>query len=1219
MSICCFDGIAPALPYGMIISDAASGVILDINEIGCCLLGLTREETAGKQVSHFILTADESGSPRRNSAAIKDSGGRDSESEIRDICCGSGAPDSQESSDGDKAADHTRQRCILRTVDDELDILLDMNRIQVGSRKLLLHSFEPVTRSHDQGGHEPESKRQGLYVSPTLSAILDSIPDRVFFKDRNGAYSYCNSQFASFAGMKAADIIGKTDYDLFSREIADLFTEQDRIMMEQRKPIHYERWLSSPDCGRNLMDTIKAPLMLGDSIAGIVGVCRDITRRSEIEEALRESEENFRTFIETVDDIILIVNTDGLLLYANPAASRKLGYSNEELMNMKVPDMHPEEYRAEAAVIFEAMLKGEREFCPLPLLAVNGRYIPVETRVWMGRWNGKECIYGICKDLSKQHAALDRFHKLFDSNPALMAVSLVQDRKFVDVNAAFLERLGFEREEVLGKTSTDLNLFVDREKQLEVAMALNSTGQIKNVELQLRCRDGRILDGLFSGVLIDNQLEKVFLTVMIDMTKRKEAEKKLLNLNIRLEEATSLANEMATEAMRANAAKSEFLANMSHEIRTPLNGVIGFSELLSGTKLDDNQSLYVNNIGNSARTLLGLINNILDFSKIEAGMIELDLERFDLLELAEKTINLVAYGAHKKGLELLLDYGDEVPRHICADQIRLRQVLINLLDNAIKFTEEGEVELRISMAELAEHGGKARLLFEVRDTGIGIAESKKQKLFKAFSQGDTSTTRKYGGTGLGLVIAHKLLKKMGCSLLVDSEPGKGSIFHFTLEMAVFEPSEVPAPILSKPARVLVVDGNSSFRAITGRMLGSRAIMCDSASNETEALDKAGATSYDAFLISCRMPFMDGLRVVKALKSDLDISPENRNIIVLHNHTEDLSFHKACESLGVTAKLEKPVRRESLLKMLSVSDIRISRAEKETPASEPAAGIDDQDRKRCTVLIADDTQINMLLTKIIVSKNLPGSRIIEARDGKSAVDMYNEHHPDLIFMDVQMPVMDGYEAAEAIRVIESATSNHVPIVALTASAMHGERQRCLRSGMDEYLTKPVTISAMKSVIDRCLKAPGGNQNTAVQQSKPDYARFNREKLVDLLGPDSDAVGNLLSMARECFPKHLCYLAEAIAARDFLKIKAASHRLYGSARSMFFDTLADKSQIINEMSEVDYSRISAVYDEIKNEYLLLEEELIYFENHENHSKGHNLHHHSPPEKGGAETAT
>jgi len=1211
MSICCFDGIAPALPYGMIISDAASEVILDINQIGCCLLGLTREEITGKQVGRFILTVDELGSPCRNPEAGKDIGGRDSESDILNTGCGAENPNPPESSDGCRAADHTGQRCILRTVNDELDILLDVNRITVRGRKMLLHSFEPVMRFQVQEGHQPEPERQGLYVSPTLSAILDSLPDRVFFKDRNGVYCYCNSQFARFAGMEMKDIIGKTDYDLFSREIADLFTEQDRIMMEQRKPIHYERWLSSPECGKYLMDTIKAPLTLGDSVAGIVGVCRDITRRSEAENALRESEMNFRTFIETVDDIILIVNTDGLLLYANPATSRKLGYSNEKLMNMRVLDLHPEEYRAEAAVIFEAMLKGEREYCPLPLLVVNGRHLPVETRVWMGRWNGKECIYGICKDLSKQHAALDRFHKLFDSNPALMAVSLVQDRRIIDVNAAFLERLGYEREEVLGKTSAELSLFVDREKQLEVGKTLSSTGEIKNVELQLRCRDGRILDGLFSGVLIDNQLEKVFLTVMIDITQRKEAERKLLDLNIRLEEATSMANEMATEAMRANAAKSEFLANMSHEIRTPLNGVIGFSELLVNTKLDENQSLYVSNIGNSARTLLDLINSILDFSKIEAGMIELELERVDLLDLAEKTLNVVAYDAHKKGLELLLDFNDEVPRHICADHIRLRQVLINLLGNAIKFTEDGEVELHISAARHAQPDRKVHLRFEVRDTGIGISESKKQKLFKAFSQGDTSTTRKYGGTGLGLAIAHKLLEKMGCSLSVDSEPGKGSIFHFTLNVEAFEPAEGRDLLPSKPSRVLVVEGNSSFRAITGRLLSSRAIAFDTAANETEALEKARLTHYDAFLINCHMTYMDGLNVVKALKSDLNISPENRKIIVLYNQTADAAFHRVCESLEVTAKLEKPVRRESLFRMLSAPDIRISCTEKETPASEPGVSLDGHDRKSYTVLIADDTQINMLLTKTIVSKSLPGSRIIEARDGKSAVDMYNEHRPDLIFMDVQMPVMDGYEAAEMIRMTERATSNHVPIVALTASALQGERQRCLNSGMDEYLTKPFTKYAMKSVIDRCLKLHGNNQDNALQGCKPDFARFNRDKLVDLFGPDSDAVENLLSMARKSFPQHLCGLAEAITARNFQKVKAASHKLYGSARSMFFDTIADKSQIINEMSEADYSRLSALYDEIKNEYLLLEEELIFFENPENYSKGHNLHHRAQTE--------
>ncbi|MEA1884540.1 MAG: PAS domain S-box protein, partial [Thermotogota bacterium] len=312
------------------------------------------------------------------------------------------------------------------------------------------------------------------------------------------------------------------------------------------------------------------------------GIDIDITERKQAEDKLRESEQNFKRFFQTMDDLIFVGTTEGRILFTNKAVSDKMGYSQEELKGMHILDVHPQDRRTEAEMIFTEMFRGERDTCPLPLQKKNGGLLPVETKVWFGKWNDEQVIYGISKDLSKQQAALDKFTKLFESNPALMAVSSLSDRRFIDVNQAFLNTLGYEKYEVLGRTSEELNIFVEPEKQKNIAEELAETGRISEMELKVRTKDGRILTGLFSGEIIDNQYERVFLTVMTDITKQKDAEEK------------------AKEASRA---KSEFLANMSHEIRTPLNGIIGFSDLLQRSELNDKQREYMDAVRRSADSL----------------------------------------------------------------------------------------------------------------------------------------------------------------------------------------------------------------------------------------------------------------------------------------------------------------------------------------------------------------------------------------------------------------------------------------------------------------------------------------------------------------------------------------------------------------------------------------------------------------------------------------
>jgi PAS domain S-box-containing protein len=541
----------------------------------------------------------------------------------------------------------------------------------------------------------------------------------------------------------------------------------------------------------------------------MIGTNWDITDQKLLEAKLKSSEGNFRTFFETVDDMIIVGTPAGQILFTNAALSRKLAYSPAELKAMHVLEVHPEEYRREAEVIFGAMFRGERDFCPLPMRSKNGTYLPVETRVWFGKWDGKDCIFGISKDLSAQQAALEKFQKMFNNNPALMAVSDLPNRRFVDVNDAFLSRLGFSRAEVIGHTSEELHLFYDLEAQEQITEELRLRGRVVGAEMKVSAKGGELVDGLFAGEIIDHQGQKMLLTVMTDLTAQKYAEAELMETNRQLEETTCRANELAIQAELANAAKSDFLANMSHEIRTPMNGVIGMTGLLLDTTLDMDQRRYAETARSCSEALLAIINDILDFSKIEAGKLELELLDFDLRALLNDFAVGLALLAHDKQLEFICAAAPEVPNLLRGDPGRLRQILTNLAGNAVKFTHHGEIAVRATL--VAETEAEAMVRFAVRDTGIGIPEHKKNLLFQKFNQLDASITRHYGGTGLGLAISKQLAEMMGGEIGVESTDGHGSEFWFTARFtkSVEQNETAQLPIELRDTRILVVDDNAT--------------------------------------------------------------------------------------------------------------------------------------------------------------------------------------------------------------------------------------------------------------------------------------------------------------------------------------------------------------------------------------------------------------------------
>jgi signal transduction histidine kinase/CheY-like chemotaxis protein/ligand-binding sensor domain-containing protein len=595
----------------------------------------------------------------------------------------------------------------------------------------------------------------------------------------------------------------------------------------------------------------------------------------------------------------------------------------------------------------------------------------------------------------------------------------------------------------------------------------------------------------------------------------------------------------------ASKAKSEFLANMSHEIRTPLNGVIGFTDLVLKTDLSSTQKEYLTIVGQSAEGLLNIINDILDFSKIEAGKLELFIEKADIHEIGSQSVDIVAFQAHSKDLEILLNMPLNLPRFIYTDIVRLKQVLINLLSNAVKFTNNGEIELKIQMLDAAENGiGTFR--FGVRDTGIGINPDKLSLVLEAFTQEDSSTTKRFGGTGLGLTISNRLLGLMGSQLQIESEPGKGSNFYFDVILKCEDGLKNQSEPLQWIKKVLIVDDNQNNRTILSKMLDHFGIMAEEALDGTDALQQLKVDNdYDLIFMDYHMPEINGLDVIKKMQeADMPLNPKTK-IILWHSSSDDEEIARRCESLGVKVRMVKPVKLKNLFETL----VKIPHQDDEGTKPEIIGQIIFSGKYH--ILLVEDNPVNLLLAKTILKKILPDSIIHEAHNGLEAVEFCTKQLPDLIFMDIQMPLMNGYEATTKIRLLDD--SGAVPILALTAGNVKGEKEKCFALGMNDFLAKPVVEENFTAAIKKWL-------NPAIkvkEKAKPAVAvsqRFTIETLKEDLGDDPVFLREFLVVLQESLQKSLVEVRQFIEENDLEALRAAAHKLKGTAFSIQMNSLA-----------------------------------------------------------------
>ena len=787
---------------------------------------------------------------------------------------------------------------------------------------------------------------------------------------------------------------------------------------------------------------------------------------------------------------------DGNIIDVNGKFVSTTGYSVEDCIGTTTVDLGflPEETRKK--MLQELESNGYVGNMEVEVYKKNGAALYCLLSAEIININGEEKLLTIAQDITKHKLAEEEIRKFKTISDRANYGTVISNPDFsiIYVNDCFAEMHGYTPDELIGK---NLCIFHD-EKHTEkidgLCIRLKKEGSFSTEEIWHIKKNGTLFPLLMNATIIKdekNNPQYISLTA-IDITKQKQVEEEhrktsehLETINCELEDAIEHANRMALEAEAANVSKSEFLANMSHEIRTPMNGIIGMTELILEGDVTDEQRGNLEIVKYSADSLLTIINDILDFSKIEAGKIILENINFSLRDSLNETLKTLGQRAYNKGLELSCDIAFDVSDSIIGDPGRLRQIIVNLIGNAIKFTEHGEIVL--SVTNETENDNEVRLRFCVHDTGIGIPPDKQKQIFTAFSQADGSTTRKFGGTGLGLTISKNLVELMGGQIWVESEEGKGSNFIFTSRFGIQNTRNTIIDTHNirslRDMSVLLVDDNATNLNILEKIIlqwNMKPTSVGYGKDALEFLEKSLNTQDKPklIIIDLIMPIMDGFTLSKQIMEDPRF---NQSVIIIMSSSGKPGDAARCRELGIAAYLLKPVSQSELLRAILTTLNLASHSNSKKESLLVTRHSIREDINRLHILLAEDNVINQTVTIRMLEKI--GYSVVLVENGKEALHALEKEYFDLILMDIQMPEMDGFYATNIIREKELTTGKHIPIIAMTAHAMQGDRERCIEAGMDNYISKPIKRDILIETIEKTIKSiKTEHKNTDVKNEK-----------------------------------------------------------------------------------------------------------------------------------------
>jgi PAS domain S-box-containing protein len=897
----------------------------------------------------------------------------------------------------------------------------------------------------------------------SLRRIFESgLDPMAIFDMKTGTWAEVNQEFCRFHGVSKEEVIGRTDLD--TGIWADLSQRDEFLCRLSQGGVRNMEVMLQTRAGRKIPSLMSAVVVEFGGRPCCVAMARDISERLETERTLRESQATLRKIFDSIADPLTVTNTGGMYLDVNDAFVELTGYSRAEVIGKTVWEIPLTDWdKIDNRGLIELIKTGVTRNSETIMRTKGGREVPALVSTVLIDLNGQQCALTISRDISerkeqelKLKQSEEYFRTLIESSSDVILV-FDQTGNIVFASGAGRADLGYSNEQIIGTSGMTLVHPEDLKAQAEITRdAFQNPEKLVRSEARIRAADGRWVECEFVGRgTTDPRGNPILLTTMRNITERKRAEQELAHAR--------------DEALAASKAKSEFLSSMSHEIRTPMNAILGMADLMSETELSAEQRLCLDAVIGNGTTLLELINGILDLAKVESGRLSLEKVEFEIADLTEKVADMLAVRAHEKGLELVVRIAPSLPRVLIGDPLRLRQILTNLIGNAIKFTDRGEVLVEVAPdPDSAVPGG---VKFSVRDTGIGIEQEKLATIFSAFTQADSSTTRRYGGSGLGLAIVERLVTQMGGQVRAESTAGQGSLFYFTAELGVSESSRLATEKIIDPElrgmRTLVVDDNATNRTVAREMLEARGALvseADSGAAGMHAFDEAmrAGKPFGLLVVDSLMPEMDGLEMLERLHRYSSSKPP---VLMMLGTTALTSTINALKEHRITSYTVKPLKQRELYSRLheALATPRTPWPAANPPASDlPAPRPSDIASRPLHVLLADDSPDNRMLIRAYF-RNMPYS-LDEAENGRLAWERFIAGKYDVVLMDIQMPVLDGYAAVRMIRDWEKHHNRkRTAIVALTASALDGAVRRAKDAGCDMHVSKPIKKTILLEAI------------------------------------------------------------------------------------------------------------------------------------------------------------